>query len=80
MEKALYSIKNITGRKIPIAKVSARGAAIAPYFQLQQPSCGPGSNPKHVIYDFFNFNCNCYGMRKRLKTNDKEAGIGRLKK
>ena len=29
-------------------------AAIAPWFCLRLPSCGPGSNPKHTIYAFFN--------------------------
>ena len=46
---------------------------IAPWFRLRQPSCGPGSNPKHTIYTFFNlfyWNCN----EKITKINKKRIG------
>ena len=29
-------------------------AALAPWFRLRLPSCGPGSNPRHTIYAYFN--------------------------
>ena len=44
-------------------------AAIAPWFRLRLPSCGP----KHTIYAFFNLYRNC--NEKRMKINKKEAGM-----
>ena len=45
-------------------------AAIALWFCLRLPSCGPGLNPKHTVYAFFNlsyWNCN----KGRTKINIK---------
>ena len=47
-------------------------AAIAPWFRLRLPSCGPGFDPKHTIYAFFNYwNCN----EKMTKINKKRPGL-----
>ena len=52
-------------------------AAIAPWFRLRLPSCGPGFDPKHTIYAFFNYwNCN----EKITKINKKRPGLAHLKK
>ena len=56
-------------------KLNVKLAAIAQWFCLRLPSCGPGSNPEHTIYAYFNlyfWNCD----EKRTKINEKEAGIG----
>ena len=43
-------------------------AAIAPWFRLRLPSCGPGSNPKHTIYAFFNlYYWNCIELITKIK-------------
>ena len=51
-------------------------AAIAPWFCLRLPSCGPGSNPMHTIYAFFNLYWNC--NEKRTKINKKRPGLARF--
>ena len=48
-------------------------AAIAPWFRLCLLSCGPGFDPKHIIFAFFNLYWNC--NEKRVKINKKEARI-----
>ena len=52
-------------------------AAIAPWFRLRLPSCGPGSNPKLTIYAFFNLYWNC---KKRTKINKKRPRMAHFLK
>ena len=33
------------------------GLGVATWFRLRLPYCGPGSNPMHTIYSFFNLYC-----------------------
>ena len=58
--------------RTPLAKKDF-SIAIAPCICLHLPFCGPGSNPKHTIYAFFNLYWNC--NKKRTKINKKRPGL-----
>ena len=57
-------------------KWSIKNAAIAPWFCLCLPFCGPGLNPTHYIpstlfFNLYYWNCN----EKRTKINKKRPGL-----
>ena len=66
-------------KEVHVWRITYGATAIARWFLLRLPSCGPGSNPKHTTYIFLNlcnWNCNWYLDEEIRKINENEAGIG----
>ena len=47
-----FSLKRALSHQAACNRLFFWVAAIAQWFRLRRPSCGPGSKPKHTIYAF----------------------------